>query len=265
MSTPSERPRVTVERRGHVLLIGLDRAAKRNAFDLRAVGRARAAPTASSSATTTCACGVLYAHGDHFTGGLDLAEWAPVVRRRDAPIPEGGLDPLGLVGPRWTKPVVAAVQGICLTIGIELLLATDIRVAADDVALRPDRDQARHLPGRRRDAALPARGRLGQRDALAAHRRRVRRRRGAPHRPRAGGRRARPRRRARRSRSPSTIAAQAPARRPATLASARRAPRGRGAARQPAPAGPQAAARERRRAEGLASFVERRPARFTGR
>src|SRR5206468_9429808 len=45
-------------------------------------------------------------------------------------IPEG-LDPLGITGPRVRKPVVAAIQGICLTIGIELLLATDIRIAAE--------------------------------------------------------------------------------------------------------------------------------------
>jgi enoyl-CoA hydratase/carnithine racemase len=45
-------------------------------------------------------------------------------------IPAGGVDPLGLTGPRLGKPVVAAVQGICLTIGIELLLATDVRIAA---------------------------------------------------------------------------------------------------------------------------------------
>jgi len=33
-------------------------------------------------------------------------------------------------GPRLTKPIVCAVQGYCWTIGIELMLATDIRIAA---------------------------------------------------------------------------------------------------------------------------------------
>jgi len=46
------------------------------------------------------------------------------------PMPDGGIDPLGLAGPRVRKPIVCAVQGICFTIGIELLLATDVRVAA---------------------------------------------------------------------------------------------------------------------------------------
>jgi hypothetical protein len=39
-----------------------------------------------------------------------------------------GMDPLGLDPVRQVgKPVVMAVQGICLTIGLELLLAWDLR------------------------------------------------------------------------------------------------------------------------------------------
>jgi enoyl-CoA hydratase/carnithine racemase len=77
-------------------------------------------------------CGVLYAEGSHFTGGLDLAQWAPAFAGGKMPLPDGALDPLGLQGPPVTKPIVCAVQGICLTIGIELMLATDVRVAASD-------------------------------------------------------------------------------------------------------------------------------------
>jgi enoyl-CoA hydratase/carnithine racemase len=45
------------------------------------------------------------------------------------PLPEGGIDPL-MREQHLSKPVVIALQGWCLTIGIELLLAADIRVAA---------------------------------------------------------------------------------------------------------------------------------------
>jgi enoyl-CoA hydratase/carnithine racemase len=48
------------------------------------------------------------------------------------PISDDIIDPFGLQGRRLGKPVVAAVQGICFTIGIELMLAADIRVAARD-------------------------------------------------------------------------------------------------------------------------------------
>ena len=124
--------KVTTEKRGHVLLIGLDRAAKRNAFDVpmyEAVARAYARLDGDDDLRA----GVLFAHGDHFTAGLDLAQFSPVFASGKWTQAEGGIDPLGLEGPRLRKPMISAVQGICFTIGIELILATDIRVAASNV------------------------------------------------------------------------------------------------------------------------------------
>ena len=56
----------------------------------------------------------------------------PAVEAGQPLFPESGVDPLDLFGERRKKPIVCAVQGYCLTIGIELLLASDIRIAADD-------------------------------------------------------------------------------------------------------------------------------------
>jgi len=126
-----EAGRVTTEQRGHVLLIGLDRAAKRNAFDL-AMFRALGLAYGKLERDADLWCGVLFAHGDHFTAGIDLEQFAPVLARGSIELPEGALDPLGLMGPRLSKPLVCAVQGWCLTIGIELLLAADVRLAASD-------------------------------------------------------------------------------------------------------------------------------------
>jgi enoyl-CoA hydratase/carnithine racemase len=120
---------VSVERRGHVLLIGLDRVAKRNAFDLP-LWNALCAAYAELDRDRELRVGVLFAHGEHFTGGLDLPQWSGVFASGTWSIPGGGVDPLGLTGPRVGKPIVGAVQGTCLTIGIELLLATDVRIAA---------------------------------------------------------------------------------------------------------------------------------------
>ena len=121
--------KVSLERKGHVLTIGLDRAAKRNAFDLP-LYHSLARAYAELDGDDDLRVGVLFAHGEHFTAGLDLQQFAPVFASGKWDIPEGALDPIGLSGPRLRKPIVAAVQGICLTIGIELLLATDIRIAA---------------------------------------------------------------------------------------------------------------------------------------
>ncbi|GAA4388695.1 crotonase/enoyl-CoA hydratase family protein [Tsukamurella soli] len=119
---------VTLERDGHVLLIGLDRPAKRNAFDrqmLADLSRAYALLEDDENLW----CGVLFGHGDHFTGGLDLVDVGPAIASGASPFPADGRDPWRLDG-RWTTPVVAAVQGWVMTLGIELLLAADVRVAA---------------------------------------------------------------------------------------------------------------------------------------
>jgi enoyl-CoA hydratase/carnithine racemase len=79
-------------------------------------------------------CAVLFAHGEHFTGGIDLPQRLPFFRDGSMPpLPEGALDPLAREPTHALgKPLVIAVHGWCLTIGIELLLAGDVRVAADD-------------------------------------------------------------------------------------------------------------------------------------
>jgi enoyl-CoA hydratase/carnithine racemase len=48
------------------------------------------------------------------------------------PVPEGGIDPFGLSSPRCSKPLVMAAQGYCFTWGVELMLTTDVRIAAAD-------------------------------------------------------------------------------------------------------------------------------------
>jgi enoyl-CoA hydratase len=119
---------IKLERKGHVLLIGLDRAAKRNAFDLP-LWNGLCQAYGELERDGELRVGVLHALGEHFTGGLDLPQWGAMFQSGKFAIPDGGIDPLGLSS-RVTKPLVCAVQGICLTIGIELLLATDVRIAA---------------------------------------------------------------------------------------------------------------------------------------
>lgn len=122
---------ITLERRGHVLLIGLNRVAKRNAFDpLMFQDLARA--YGSYEADPELRCAVVFAHGPHFTGGIDLAQFAPRFQSEDPfTQADGEVDPFGMRS-RLSKPLVMAVQGITFTIGIEMLLAADIRIAASD-------------------------------------------------------------------------------------------------------------------------------------
>jgi enoyl-CoA hydratase len=124
-------PRVTIDRDGHILLIGLNRTDKRNAADLQLLQELSLAYGQLES-DPDLRCGLVYAHGDHFTGGLDLADVGPRMTGAGLDIvPEGGINPWQVEGQSLTKPVVIAVQGICLTLGIELILASDIAVAAE--------------------------------------------------------------------------------------------------------------------------------------
>lgn len=119
---------VSLERDGHVLLIGLNRPHKRNSFDREMLADLSHAYALLESDPDIRA-GVLFAHGDHFTAGLDLVDVGPGIASGESPMPEDGRDPWRLDG-SWTTPLVAAVQGWCMTLGIELLLAADIRIAA---------------------------------------------------------------------------------------------------------------------------------------
>lgn len=128
-----DAPRITIERDGHVLLIGLNRPEKRNAADYRML-RELSLAYGELDSDPDLRVGLLFAHGEHFTGGLDLADVAPHIGAGGLDldlVPEGGIHPWQVDGRRLTKPVVIAVQGTCLTLGIELLLASDIAVAAD--------------------------------------------------------------------------------------------------------------------------------------
>lgn len=126
----SDATSITTETRGNIFLVGLNRPHKRNAFTL-AMLHELARAFGEYERREELRCAVLFAHGDHFTAGLDLADVGPAVAGGAPLIPEGEVDPMGLLEPRRTKPLVIAAQGYCYTIGLELVLASDIRLAAE--------------------------------------------------------------------------------------------------------------------------------------
>ncbi|WPC03592.1 crotonase/enoyl-CoA hydratase family protein [Pseudomonas benzenivorans] len=123
--------RISREKRGPILLLGLDRVAKRNAFDL-AMLEDLCLAYGEFERDDEARVALVHARGEHFTAGLDLAD---VATRFAAgwQIPEGGCDPWGVFGgPRVGKPVIVAAQGYCYTVGIELMLAADINLCASN-------------------------------------------------------------------------------------------------------------------------------------
>ncbi|MNM90818.1 Carnitinyl-CoA dehydratase [compost metagenome] len=128
---PASNHRITLERREHVLLIGLDRVDKRNAFDLDMLDQLVLA-LGDYDRDPALRCALIFAHGEHFTGGLDLASVSETFRN-GWQLPDGAADPWGTFGgKRLSKPLLVAVQGYCYTIGIELMLAADINLCASN-------------------------------------------------------------------------------------------------------------------------------------
>jgi enoyl-CoA hydratase len=112
----------------HIVVITVDRVEKRNAFTPKMMGELSAALSSLDDATDLWV-GVLTFSGEHTTAGLDMPLFfGPDADQARA---DGAVDPFGL-GRRLRKPLVTAVQGITFTVGIEIALAGDIVVAASD-------------------------------------------------------------------------------------------------------------------------------------
>ncbi len=142
---PGEQPHLLTERRGHVLIVTMNRPHARNALSGPMLALMRQAWDEVDRDPDIRAC-VLTGAGGAFCAGADLKAMArdhPGDRFRDGTSkgaaaagasPAGSqdmsvLEPL-LKGRRLTKPLIAAVEGPAIAGGTEILQATDIRVAA---------------------------------------------------------------------------------------------------------------------------------------
>lgn len=129
--TDGSEGRITTEQRDGLFLIGIDRPAKLNGFTphmLRSMAQAYTRYEHDAEAR----CAVVYAEGKHFTAGLDLPKVAPHLGSDSLMVEENEIDPFDLRAPFRSKPVIFAVHGICFTLGIEMMLAADIVIAASD-------------------------------------------------------------------------------------------------------------------------------------
>lgn len=163
---------VTLREDGPLLLIGVNRPEAHNLWNLdviQTVSRAYRRLADSSNLRV----GIVHAHGRHFTAGLDLMSVAPLVATGDvnAVLPEDGYDPWNFFGEPCPKPIVVAAHGTCNTLGIELLLASQVAIAADDTRFAQLEVARGIFPLGGATFRLPARlGAAGMRYLLSAER-----------------------------------------------------------------------------------------------
>jgi enoyl-CoA hydratase/carnithine racemase len=122
---------ITEETEGRVRKLGIDRPDKRNAMNIALLEQLSAA-MARAEADDEVRVILLYAHGPMFTAGLDVLDVLPKLSGATNLFGEMQIDPWATHGPARTKPLVMAVHGKCLTLGIELMLAADVTIASDD-------------------------------------------------------------------------------------------------------------------------------------
>ena len=125
---------VTTQRDGHILLMTVDRVAKRNSFTPEMFDQLSDA-LGELDQDQDLWVGVLQFAGDHTSAGLDLPRFfGPGAEPRGEPDPDR-IDAFSMHR-QCSKPVVVAVQGLVLTIAIEMMLGFDIVIAADDCRFR---------------------------------------------------------------------------------------------------------------------------------
>lgn len=118
--------RMTVD--GHVCVISLDNVAKKNAITPDLMAQLSAHLTTFEDDDDLWVA-ILDPAGEHTTAGLDMPKFfGPGATAQ--PLAEAQVDPFALQR-RTTKPVISVVHGITYTIGIEMMLAGDIVIAAD--------------------------------------------------------------------------------------------------------------------------------------
>ena len=134
-----------VERRGHVLLVTMNRPEAKNAISPDMAAILCAAWDEVNGNPDVRAC-VLTGAGGNFSAGADLKLMAQTRPYDDAAAPvdgpdvsSGDLDPLFLKpllkGYRLDKPLITAIEGYAIAGGTELVLSSDIRVAAESARL----------------------------------------------------------------------------------------------------------------------------------
>jgi enoyl-CoA hydratase len=131
-TTDTGAPHALLERRGHVLVVTLNRPEARNALSGPMMALMRQAWDQVDGDPDIRVC-ILTGAGGAFCAGADLKAMTrshPSDAFKAGELDLSVIDAL-LKGRRLTKPLIAAVEGPAIAGGTEILQATDIRVAGE--------------------------------------------------------------------------------------------------------------------------------------
>src|SRR5271170_204943 len=138
--------KITVEPRGQIVLIGINRPQMFNHIDPETFyGLATAYYDFDNDPTLRAA--VLFGHGENFSRGNDVDAFSVLAGSgKSFTLSERQIDPLGTVQ-KLSKPLVVVVHGDTWNMGHELHLAADIRIASANVRYAQTENAHGRVPG----------------------------------------------------------------------------------------------------------------------
>ena len=123
-------PALIHERSGHLAHIRLNRPENGNRISMEMfAGLARLFTDLDADPEVRCI--LLGANGEDFSLGVDISDVLPAWAAGNSPFADDQVNPFGTTGPKRRKPFVTVVHGQCHNAGLELVLASDICIAAD--------------------------------------------------------------------------------------------------------------------------------------
>jgi enoyl-CoA hydratase len=139
--------KLTIERRGQIVLHGINRPYIQNRIDPETFEKLAEAYYQYDNDPSLRAA-ILFGHGENFSRGIDVEGFKSLKGTGQPWIASTEtIDPLAKRAPRRTKPLIVVTHGDTWNMAHELFLVADIRVASADTRFGQDENTDGRFPG----------------------------------------------------------------------------------------------------------------------
>jgi enoyl-CoA hydratase len=139
--------KVTIERRGQIVLFGINRPYIQNRIDPETFEKL-AEVYYQYDHDPSLRAAILIGHGENFSRGIDVEGFKSLAGTGKPWIASTGtIDPLQKRAPHLTKPLIAVTHGDTWNMAHELFLVADIRIASADTRFGQDENTHGRFPG----------------------------------------------------------------------------------------------------------------------
>src|SRR5580658_8111816 len=143
----SSGAKLTIERRGQIVLFGINRPYIQNRVDPETFEKL-AAGYYQYDHDPSLRAAILFGHGENFSRGIDVEGFKSLAGSGKPWIASTGtIDPLQKRAPHLTKPLIVVTHGDTWNMAHELHLVADIRLASADTRFGQDENTHGRFPG----------------------------------------------------------------------------------------------------------------------